>query len=181
MSHRVVEDWMGERVETLEDLLRPGLYAVCVGINPSTVSVERGHYYQGRLGQQFYERLRYVGLLPRDATGWEDDSLFGLGVGFTDIVKRATAKVDRLSAKEYEDGRPLLREKLAAARPTLVVFTFPMTAKRLFGPAAQPGFFDAGEGSDTHYFAMPGPYEKVARRDALLDELTRLVARTHPR
>ena len=29
MSHRVTETWMGEQVETLADLLRPGLRAVC--------------------------------------------------------------------------------------------------------------------------------------------------------
>lgn len=67
MSHRVTEQWMGEPVETLADLLQPGLFAVCVGINPSPVSVERGHYYQGRLGQRFYGRLRRVGLLPHHA------------------------------------------------------------------------------------------------------------------
>ena len=39
---------MGERVATLEDLLRPRLRAVCVGINPSPVSVEAGHYYRTR-------------------------------------------------------------------------------------------------------------------------------------
>ena len=35
MSHRVSEKWMGEQIETLEDLLRPGLHAVCIGINPA--------------------------------------------------------------------------------------------------------------------------------------------------
>ncbi len=55
---------MGEQVTTLADLLRPGLRAVCVGINPSPVSVEAGHYYQGRLGQVFFARLREAGVLP---------------------------------------------------------------------------------------------------------------------
>jgi TDG/mug DNA glycosylase family protein len=54
MSHRVTEKWMGEQVETLEDLLRPGLHAVCIGINPAPASVSAGHYYQGKLGQMFY-------------------------------------------------------------------------------------------------------------------------------
>jgi hypothetical protein len=34
-DHRIVIEWMGESIETLEDLLRPGLDAVCVGINPT--------------------------------------------------------------------------------------------------------------------------------------------------
>ena len=169
---------MGEPVETLEDLLRPGLYAVCVGINASTVSVTKGHYYQGRLGQQFYERLRYVGLLPRDADGWEDDALFERGVGFTDIVKRATARADALRREEFEHGRALLRDKLNRVQPTLAVFTYLRTAKVLFGSAAAAGFFEPNGHSDMRYFAMPGPYENVARRDALLGELRRFIART---
>jgi hypothetical protein len=37
-NHRVVENWMGVTEETLEDLLRPGLRAVCVGITPTDAS-----------------------------------------------------------------------------------------------------------------------------------------------
>jgi hypothetical protein len=33
-KHRVTESWLGDEVETLEDLLAPQLRAVCVGINP---------------------------------------------------------------------------------------------------------------------------------------------------
>jgi G:T/U-mismatch repair DNA glycosylase len=45
MSHRAIEEWMGQQVETLEDLLRPGLRAVCIGINLAPTSVGAGHYY----------------------------------------------------------------------------------------------------------------------------------------
>lgn len=62
-GHRVVERWRGEPVEPLADLLRPGLRAVCVGINPSPVSVAAGHYYQGRLGRLFFSRLYEAGVL----------------------------------------------------------------------------------------------------------------------
>jgi hypothetical protein len=48
-DHRVVIEWMRESIETLEDLLRPGLDAVCVGINPTPTSVAAGHYYQAAL------------------------------------------------------------------------------------------------------------------------------------
>jgi double-stranded uracil-DNA glycosylase len=89
MSHRAVEEWLGVRVETLEDLLRPGLRAVCVGINPAPASVAAGHYYQGALGQKFFARLRRIGVVPAK-TRWEDDAAFAVGIGFTDIVKRPT-------------------------------------------------------------------------------------------
>ena len=66
-GHRVKETWMGEDVETLADLLRPGLNAVCVGINPSPVSVAAGHYYQGPPGNDFshgYARQACCHLTP---------------------------------------------------------------------------------------------------------------------
>src|SRR4051794_40840432 len=101
VSHRVIEEWRGEQIETLEDLLRPGLRAVCVGINPALTSVAAGHYYQGQLGQAFFGRLRRADLLPRVA-GWEDDSAFGGGIGFTDIVKRPTRSAAEISPEELD-------------------------------------------------------------------------------
>ena len=48
-----------------------------------------------------------------------------LGVGFTDIVKRATATAAELRPDEIEHGTPLLRQKLDETGLTLVIFTFP--------------------------------------------------------
>ena len=42
-GHRVTEDWMGTPVETLEDLLRPGLRAVCIGIKRGGGALLRRH------------------------------------------------------------------------------------------------------------------------------------------
>ena len=62
-AHRVIDEWLGEKVEALADLLRPGLRVVYIGINHSLVRVAASHYYLGRLGQRFYSRLRTGGLL----------------------------------------------------------------------------------------------------------------------
>src|SRR5438874_2082222 len=123
-SHRVQEEWMGEQVTTLEDLLRLGLRAVCVGINPSPVSVEAGHYYQGRLGQGFFARLRGAGVLPASFDGYEDDVAFAAGIGFTDIVKRPTPSEKEVRLEEFVHGRELLEAKLVENKPALVIFTF---------------------------------------------------------
>jgi TDG/mug DNA glycosylase family protein len=64
---------MGEDVITLANLLRRGLDAVGVGINPSPVSVAPGHYYQGPVGQRFLARLVTPGVLDLDGEGFEDD------------------------------------------------------------------------------------------------------------
>jgi len=169
MTHRVIEDWRGSQVETLEDLLRPGLRAVCVGINPAPDSVAAGHYYQGKLGQSFFSRLRRAGLLP-PKEGWEDDVALALGIGSTDIVKRPTRSESELSRDELQYGRSLLLGKLEAVRPELIIFTFKKTATVLFGRFDGFGFIGrtlaGGE-----VFVMPGPYERADRRDQALAEL----------
>jgi TDG/mug DNA glycosylase family protein len=174
-SHRVVEDWMGRPEETLEDLLRPGLRAVCVGINPSRVSMEAGHYYQGRLGRLFLRRLREVGLLREDAPGYEDDVLFADGVGFTDLVKRATSRAQELSPDEFVHGRGVLLRKLREAEPPLVIFTYKRTAEVLIGAFRGVGLLPGQGLLPGDAFVMPGPYAPRDRVEATLDELRRLI------
>ena len=171
MSHRLIEEWMGEQVETLADLLRPSLRAICVGINPAPASVAAGHYYQGPLGQGFYSRLRRAGVLPSGA-GWEDDLAFANGIGFTDIIKRPTASAKELRKAEYEHGLALLMEKLDVAEPELVIFTFKKTATVVFGSFSGSGFIGKKLGG-AEVFVMPGPYAPGATVEAQLSELRR--------
>ena len=163
---------MGRPEETLEDLLRPGLRAVCVGINPSRVSVEAGHYYQGHLGRLFLRRLKRVGLLAADARpGHEDDALFARGVGFTDIVKRATARAHDLRPEEFAHGRVELLRKLAEVNAPLTLFTYNRTAEVLFGRFAGVGLLDDQDVLRGDAFVMPGPYAPENQVDATLAEL----------
>jgi double-stranded uracil-DNA glycosylase len=174
-NHRVVEEWMGLPEETLEDLLRPGLRAVCVGINPSRVSVEAGHYYQGRLGRLFLRRLRGVGLLTEDAPGYEDDVLFAEGVGFTDIIKRATTRAQELRPAELAHGHAQLLRKLNEAEAPLVIFTYKKTAEVLFGGFRRVGLLPGQDVLPGDAFVMPGPYAPRERVEDTLDELRALL------
>ena len=162
---------MGEEVETLADLLRPGLRAVIVGINPSTVSVEAGHYYQGTLGKLLWKRLRAAGVLESAEPGREDDDAFAAGVGFTDIVKRPSARAHELSAADFEHGRGLLEAKLAEHAPGLVLFTYKTSATAMRGRFRGHGFVPGLEVAGIPAFVMPGPYERADRADAALAEL----------
>lgn len=152
---------MGQRIRTLDDLLRPELRVVCVGINPSLVSVDAGHYYQGRLGQRFFDRLRSVGLLSAELDGYEDDALFAAGVGFTDMVKRPTRRGHEPEAAEFAYGRPRLEHELDRWAPQLVIFTYKATAVRLFGRFSGAGFRQFGPPGRDHY-VMPGPMAPTA-------------------
>lgn len=174
--HRVTMDWMGELVETLADLLRPGLRAVCVGINPSPVSVAAGHYYQGQIGRRFWQRLQRASVIETTEAGREDDAAFLAGIGFTDIVKRPTARADAISAAEFEQGRELLEEKLRKHRPALLIFTFKKPATSLFGQFKGHGHRPELELGGAEVFVMPGPYERTDRVAAALKELRSLLA-----
>ncbi len=172
--HRVTENWMGKSVETLEDLLRPGLRAVCIGINPAPTSVTRGHYYQGRLGQRFYERLRRAGILPHGRS-WEDDLAFEAGLGFTDIVKRPTARASEVRTDEFSHGRDALKTKIEAVSPKLLIFTFKKAAEVLCGPFFGNGLLASRTFGGATMFVMPGPYAPGAEVAQRLRELGGLV------
>jgi double-stranded uracil-DNA glycosylase len=170
-GHTVTEQWMGESIETLEDLLRPGLRAVCVGINPAPGSVGAGHYYQGNFGQRFFSRLSETGVVPPGRGGWQDDEAFAAGIGFTDIVKRPTGRAVQVRPEEYEHGQGLLEAKLERCRPTLAIFTFKAPAKKLFGNFYGNGFVPGLQLAHSAVYVMPGPCESADTAAATLREL----------
>ena len=171
-GHRVTETWMGEQVTTLADLLRPGLRAVVVGINPSPVSVAVGHYYQGRLGQRFYARLEQAGVMDHPDGGFEDDAAFAAGIGFTDVVKRPTRRAEGLRPGELQHGRALLEDKLAGMQVGKVLFTFKAGAEALLGPLRGHGLIAGQELAGAEVFVMPGPMERTERVRRALRQLT---------
>src|SRR3984893_18463032 len=105
----------GEPIEvvtrTLPDLLREGLDIVFVGINPSVFSVQRGHYF-ARPTNRFWSCLSRSILsgAARQALSVEklgpehDHALLDYGIGFTDVVKRATPKASDLTRSEFVAG-----------------------------------------------------------------------------
>jgi len=148
-------DWLGAIATTLADLLRPGLRAVTVGVNPAPVSIAAGHDYQGRAGQTFYRRLAAVGLLP-PGKGFEDDRAFEAGIGFTDIVKRPTGNATEVHPTEFVAGRLILEDKLRALEVPLVIFTFKKAATALLGDFQGHGLLTSARLAGGRVFVMPG-------------------------
>lgn len=139
----------GTRVTTLRELIRPGLRAAFIGINPSPVSVAAGHYYQGRLGQRFWRRLQDHGITQRLPQGAEDDAAFARGFGFADVVRRPTGSASELTKAELQRGAADLAERIAPAAGALVIFVF---AK------ARDATRSELEGRGWTTMTMPGPY-----------------------
>lgn len=173
MSHRIVQDWMGSRVETLADLIPTDPKMLCVGINPAPISVAAGHYYQGQLGQRFFARLRKAGILPSAGPGYEDDIAYEMGIGFTDVVKRPTDLAAEVSAEELRHGAIILTKKLEAAGAPLVLFAFKGAAVQLLGPFAGNGFLPDAQLGPSQVYVMPGPYERRDTVDQALGSLAR--------
>jgi hypothetical protein len=140
----------GQEITTLKELLRPGLKAVFVGLNPSNSSAKREHYYQGRLGRKFWKRLREYDIVPALAEGAEDDDAFTHGYGFADLVRRPTRSGRELSKEEKLAAVPDLLARLSKTgdRPA-IVFVY-RDARKFSGAAV--------ERMGHRLLAMPVPY-----------------------
>lgn len=119
----------GSGPSTLDDSIADGLDIVFVGINPAIYSVERGHYF-ARRANKFWPCLSLSALSRRArealgvaALGPEHDrAILEHGIGFTDVVKRPTAKASDLDRAELAAGVPLLLDKIRRYRPRIACF-----------------------------------------------------------
>lgn len=161
---------MGTAVETLADLFPAGPRAVCVGVNPAPVSVRAGHYYQGPLGKRFLRRLRQVGLLGETSPQFEDDALYGAGIGFTDLVKRPTAHAAEVTIAERRHGVRVLTSKLDLVHAPALIFPFKEAAVAILGRFDDNGWLRVGF-AGARLFVMPGPYEETATAESTIASL----------
>jgi double-stranded uracil-DNA glycosylase len=115
--------------DTLPDLLRDALDVVFIGINPSLYSVAQGHYF-ARPGNRFWpcfsrsvlsERTRRVLGVAR-LQPEHDRELPAHGFGFTDLVKRPTARAGDLRPQELAAGVASLASKLVRHHPRIACF-----------------------------------------------------------
>lgn len=162
---------MGEEYLTLQDLWPENPKAVVVGINPSPVSVEIGHYYQGTLGIRLFERLKTAGVLGPSAVGFLDDVAYQAGVAFTDLVKRPTPRADKLRREELEIGREPLERKLLACEVPVVIFVYKKSATQLLGHFPGNGLLKDEKIGNARVFVMPGPFEATMTANKTLGAL----------
>ncbi len=116
-------------IDTLPDLLGQGLDVVFVGINPSLFSAARGHYFARRsnrfwpcfsrsvLSEAARRALGIARLEPE-----HDRALSAHGFGFTDLVKRPTARAGELQPDEMSLGVATLVAKLERHKPRVACF-----------------------------------------------------------
>jgi TDG/mug DNA glycosylase family protein len=133
-----------------------------VGINPGLwTAATQSHF--ARPGNRFYPALLRAGIVssPIDpSAGMTDedrDELRRRGIGITNVVPRATARADELTAEELRTGGARLRSLVAERRPTVVAVAGVTAYRTAFGePRArvgeQPSRWDG-----SRVFVVPNP------------------------
>jgi TDG/mug DNA glycosylase family protein len=107
------------RARTLPDTVGPNMRLLVCGLNPSLFAADRGVGY-ARPGNRFWPAALAAGLVSRS-----HDPVHALGahgMGMTDLVKRATARADELSAEEYRVGATRVERLVRWLQPEAVCF-----------------------------------------------------------
>ncbi len=100
----------------MPDVLADGLRVLFCGINPGLMTAASGHHF-ARPGNRFWPVLHLSGFTPRLLKPSEQGELPSYGLGITNVVARATARADELTADEYLEGGRLLTAKVERLRP----------------------------------------------------------------
>jgi TDG/mug DNA glycosylase family protein len=109
-------DLAAARDRTIKDVVAPGLRVLFSGINPGLYSAATGYHF-ARPGNRFWPALHRSGFTSRQLAPREQDQLLAVGLGITNLVARATARADELSAAELKAGAQHLTAKVAELRP----------------------------------------------------------------
>ena len=162
---------LASRGRTVPDLIATGLKVLFSGINPSLYSAAIGHHF-ARPGNRFWPALHRAGFTPRLFSPFEGATLLDLGYGITNVVDRATATADELSAGEFVEGGRRLEEKIREYAPRVVAFLGITAYRSAFGrPRASVGPQPESIGEST-LWVLPNPSGLNAHYR--LDDLARL-------
>ncbi len=150
------------RDATVPDLLGPGLRLLFVGINPGLwTAATQAHF--ARPGNRFYPALLKAGIITRPispSAGMTDDDrehLVRRGVGITNLVARATARADELTAEELQDGGRQLLALVDKESPRVVAIAGVTAYRAAFGlRGAQVGAQPSGLGGAA-LWVVPNP------------------------
>jgi TDG/mug DNA glycosylase family protein len=169
-GYRAIINWRGKQILSLEDIAPKPLKVLFIGINPSLVSMEIGHYHMGRLGKRFWKRLEEFGIIEH-TSGFNDDRLKSYGFGITDIVKTPSRR-GREIQDDLEYGRRLLLGKIESWKPEKICFIYKLTAESLLGRKLVWNTARIeGELCGAALFHMPSPYASKEDEGKIMNEL----------
>src|SRR5437660_7140719 len=126
------EQLAAARDKKVPDVIKPGLKLLFCGINPGLYSAAVGHHF-ARPGNRFWPALHAAGFTDRLLSPFADQELLQGGWGITNLVGRATATADALSAAELVVGGRRLTRKVGRFRPACVAFLGITAYRTAFG------------------------------------------------
>jgi len=116
----------GKDVTTLADILpEKGLLEILfIAKTPAMISVEIGHYFQGKQGTMFWNRLSEYNILKVPFGKFADDFLLENGYGITDIVKVPRNYGNEPSNEEYKLGLERILGVIKKHNPKVIIFVY---------------------------------------------------------
>ena len=108
-------------MQTLPDYIDHGLHILSIGLNPSTISVEKSFYFANPRNR-FWKALNASGLLPEEVVPSKQAQakIFKqYRIGFTDVVKRHSSMGKDLKAADYKKYAPKLKTKIEKYQPKI--------------------------------------------------------------
>jgi TDG/mug DNA glycosylase family protein len=149
-------DLTAARDKTIPDVAAPGLRVLFAGINPGLYSAATGYHF-ARPGNRFWPALYTAGFTDRVLRPEEQEDLLPLGLGITNVVARATARADELTADEVRAGGRVLTAKVARLEPRWLAIVGITVYRTAFSrPGATTGRQDQRLGS-TQVWVLPNP------------------------
>jgi TDG/mug DNA glycosylase family protein len=107
------------RARTLPDVVGRDMRLLVCGLNPSLYAADAGVGF-ARPGNRFWPAALSAGVASADRDPWH--ALRHHGVGFTDLVKRATVAASELTRDEYRSGLARVERVVEWLRPGVVAF-----------------------------------------------------------
>lgn len=130
-----IRAWV-RRARTLADTVGADMAVLVCGLNPSVNAADAGVGF-ARPGNRFWPAALASGLATVDRD--PHHALLNHGTGMTDLVKRATARADGLTAAEYRDGMGRLERLAGWLQPGVVCFVGLAGWRAAVDRAAVPG------------------------------------------
>jgi len=141
IEHRGASDSLCvRRADTLPDFVASKMRLLICGLNPSLHAAQSGIPFS-RPGNRFWPAAVRAGLVDQAR-----DCIAALvrGIGFTDLVKRATRRTDELSSAEYRRGIERVAALARMFEPATFCFVGLDGYRRAVDPKAVTGWLPGG-------------------------------------
>lgn len=149
-------DLLAAADRTVPDVIAPNLRVLFCGINPGLYSAYTGHHF-ARPGNRFWPTLHAAGFTEQLLHPSQERELLTHGYGITNVVGRASAAADELSADEFVAGGKRLRTRVKRYRPAYLAVLGVGAYRVAFDrPKAGLGLQDETIGA-TKIWVLPNP------------------------